>query len=107
MDDLIQEVEPDLNGLNQLINQEFDIHSNIEDLKKKILKDGNERKNRRFEKVKKKKEGEGKTKFSKTIPVPSTLSKPRQVDELISCFQELKEELALYKEIEVSIKIQD
>jgi len=107
LDDLIQEVEPDLNGLNQLINQEFDIHSNIEDLKKKILKDGNERKNRRFEKVKKKKEGEGKTKFSKTIPVPSTLSKPRQVDELISCFQELKEELALYKEIEVSIKIQD
>lgn len=107
LDDLIQEVEPDLGGLYQLINQEYDIHTQIADQKEKIAKEGKERKKKRLEKERKEKEDQGKTKLSKTIPVPSILSKPSQLDELIKSFQELKEELRLYKEIEVSIKIQD
>jgi len=104
LDDLIKEVTPDLKGLHQLINQEFDLYSGINDLKARIAKDGKERKLKRWEEEH---EGDGETKLSKTIPVPAKLSTLLQVDELIKCFKNLKEESALYQEIEVSIKIQD
>ncbi|SLM27564.1 conserved hypothetical protein [Desulfamplus magnetovallimortis] len=103
LDDLIKEVEPDLKGLYQLIHQDFDINSHINELKEKIVKDGRERKKRRLEKGKKKKEGEERTKLSRTISIPSTLSEPSQVDDLIQSFQDLKEEAACYQDIEISI----
>ena len=104
LDELRAEVTPDLKGLHQLIHQAYDLHSRIKYLKEKIEEDGKERKRKRWEEE----NPDGiKIKLSTTITVPAMLSKPKQVNELINRFKGLKDEVAFYKDIEVSIKIQD
>lgn len=101
------EVPQDLQGLKQLINQEFVIHSRLSELKSRIIREGQQRRRQRIEEEKEKAKKEGKTKLTRAVKVPSAVTSADQLDDLIRRFQELKNELALYSDIEVTINIED
>lgn len=104
---LIIEVPDDLQGLEQLISQEFVIHSRLRELKELIVRQGSQRRLQRIEEAKEKAKQEGKTKIIRSVKLPSSVSSADQLDALIRQLQELKNELSLYKDIKVTIKIED
>lgn len=104
---LIIEASDDLEGLKKLISQEFVIHSRLRELKERIVRQGHQRRVRRIEEEKEKAKQEGKTKITRSVMLPSSVTSADQLNALIRQLQELKNELALYKEIEVIIKIGD
>lgn len=107
LDTLIIEASDDLQGLKQLISQEFVIHSRLRELKERIVRQGHQRRLRRIEDEKEKAKQEGKTKIMRSVRLPSSVSSADQLDALIRQLQELKNEFSLYKDIEVTIKIED
>ena len=94
----------DLEGLEQLITHEFDIQSQLSDLKQRIITEGHERQRQRVEEQKKKEIKDGKAKAIRSIKVSSYLSNTAQIEELIRQLQTLKAELAYYDEFELKIE---
>jgi hypothetical protein len=107
LDALSIEASADLQGLKLLISQEFVINSRLRELKERIVRQGKQRRLERIEEEKERAKQDGKTKVERSIRLPSTVISADQLDELIRLFQELKKELAFFKEIEVTIKIED
>lgn len=97
-------VKSDLAGLEQLITHEFDIQSQLSDLKKRIVSEGRERQRQRVEEQKKKDIQDGKTKAVRSIKVSHSLSNTAQIEELIEQLRKLKAELAYYEEFELRIE---
>ncbi len=97
-------VNNDLEGLEQLITHEFDIQSQLSDLKQRIITQGHERQRQRVEERKKKEIKDGKARAIRSIKVSSCLSSTAQIDELIRQLQTLKAELAYYDEFELKIE---
>lgn len=107
LEELIIEVSDDLQGLKQLISQEFVIHSRLKELKERIVRQGSQRRRQRIEEAKEKAKQEGNGKITRSVKLPSSVSSADQLDALIRQLQELKNELSLYKDIKVTIKIED
>ena len=107
VEDLLIETTQDLSGLKKLINQDFGILSGSTEFKDRIVQKGQKRRMQRLEEEKAKAKEEGKTKISRTISLPSSVSSVDQLNELIQRFNLLKNELDLYKDIEVTINIKD
>ena len=106
LDSLKKESTGDLAGLKQLINQEFVIHSRLNEMKERIMKDGRERQHRRLEEDKKVLIADGKRKIE-VFKFPKSLTSTSELDELIQQLQNLKNQIALYSEIEVTLTIED
>jgi hypothetical protein len=100
-------VSHDLQGLKMLLNQEYVIHARLSELKERIARQGQERRRQRLEEEKAKARQEGKTKLSRSLVIPPSITDTSQLDTLIQELQALRHELALYSEIEVSIRLQD
>ncbi len=107
LDSLKKESTGDLAGLKQLINQEFVIHSRLNEMKERIMKDGRERQHRRLEEDKKVLIADGKRKIQEVFKFPKSLTSTSELDELIQQLQNLKNQIALYSEIEVTLTIED
>jgi hypothetical protein len=107
LEELELHVSPDLQGLKTLINQEFVRHSRVSEFKELIARQGQDRRRQRLEEEKAKAKQAGQTKITRTLNIPTAITKASQVDTLIQELQALKHELALYSEIEVHILIQD
>jgi hypothetical protein len=105
LDDLVTDASNDLAGLKKLLSQEFVISSCVSDLKKHIEQLGQERRLQRIEEEKQKAEKAGKTKLTRTVTLPAAVTTATQLEELIQQLEALKTELAVYSEIEVTIKI--
>jgi len=97
----------DLHGLQQLINHDYLINSNVRQLKERILQEGQQRLLKKMEKQKEKAKEEGISKVSRSIKVPSSVRNIEEIDSLIHDLQEIKKEIIYYKEIELTIKIED
>ncbi len=102
LEELQRDTSHDLQGLKQLINQEFVIHSRVNELKNRIVHQGQQRRHERRETDRGK---EGGRKESRKVTVPATLTNAGQIEELIRQLQELKD-MALYNEIEITIMIE-
>jgi hypothetical protein len=98
---------PDLQGLQALLNQELVIHDRVHELKNRIVRQGQARRRQRLEDEKAQAKQEGRTKLSRTVAIPTSITDASQLDVLIQTLQVLRHELALYSEIEVRIHIQD
>jgi vacuolar-type H+-ATPase subunit I/STV1 len=107
LEELTLSVNPDLQGLKQLINQELVIHDRVSELKDRMARQGQERRRQRLEAEKAKAKQAGKTKLSRCVAIPMSITNTSQLDALIQELQALRHELALYSEIEVNISIQD
>jgi Family of unknown function (DUF6079) len=98
---------PDLQGLQALLNQELVIHDRVHALKNRMVRQGQERRRQRLEDEKARAQQEGRTKLSRAVAIPTSITDASQLDVLIQTLQALRHELALYSEIEVRLHIQD
>ena len=107
LDSLKKEASADLAGLKDLINQEFVFHSRLREMKEWMIKEGRERQHQRLEEEKKVVIAEGKKKIQEVFKFPRALNSASELDELIKQLQNLKNQIALYSEIEVTLSIED
>jgi hypothetical protein len=107
LEDLVIDVSHDLQGLKQLINQKLVFHSRISELKESIERQGRQRRLQRIEDIKEKITQESKNKITRFVKLPSAVTTMAQVDTLIRQLERLRSELILYKEIELTIMIED
>lgn len=98
-------VSQDLAGLRKLLARDYDISSTLEEIKRSINRQRQERIRQKLDEEAEKHKAEGKSKLARSIAVPSKLSSARDLDALIGELNELKVQLALYEEIEVSFVI--
>jgi hypothetical protein len=92
----------DLAGLRKLLARDYDISSTIDELRRSIQKQGQERIRQRIEDERAEKGKTGPAKFERAISVPNKMTSAADLDALIIKLNEIKAQLALYDEIEVS-----
>jgi len=107
LDQLVIQGTPDLQGLKQLLGQEHVIASRVSELKKHIEQLGRQRRLQRLKDEKAQVEQTGQTKGSRSLSIPAAVTSSGQLESLIQQLQKLKEELAMYREIEVTIRIEN
>lgn len=105
LDDLGLVAPHDLVGLHKLLARDYDISSTIEELRRSIQKQGQERIRQRIDDERANKGKTGPAKFQRAISVPTKMTSASDLDALILKLNEIKAQLALYDEIEVSFSV--
>lgn len=105
LDGLAITATQDLAGLKKLLARDYDINSTIEDLKRTIQRQGQERLRQRLEEERAKTGEKGPAKLNKSIVVPVMLTSAADLDSLIQQLHEIKAQLGMYSEIEISFVI--
>lgn len=106
LETLLIDAATDLTGLKQLLARDFDINNKLSGLKESIRRQGQQRQLQRIEEERAKIPEVGSVKLKKSVAVPASLTSAAQLDELILQLQELKQQMALGAEIEVSFSVQ-
>jgi len=101
LDGLAIVASQDLAGLKKLLARDYDINSTMEDLKRSIQRQGQDRRRSALEEERAKKGEHGPAKLSKSITVPSRMTSSVDIDALIQQLNEIKAQVGLYAEIEV------
>jgi hypothetical protein len=101
LDELALAASQDLAGLKKLLARDYDINSTMEDLKRSIQRQGQERRRSALEEERAKKGEKGPAKLSKAITLPSRMTSSVDIDTLIQQLNEIKAQVGLYAEIEV------
>jgi hypothetical protein len=99
LETLTTKVNEDIVGLKRLLSQEYTIQHQSGVLKQEIIELGHER---RLERLKKMKDGE---KIKRTLRMERRLTNTQQLEALIEQLQEMKNELAIYTDIEITIHL--
>lgn len=97
------EVSPDLSGLRKLLTRDYDIGSTVEDLKRSIQRQGQERLRARLEE-------EGKTgpsTLSRTVKVPAKASSAAELDLVIKTLNEIRAQMGFYAEVDVRFAVEE
>jgi hypothetical protein len=102
LDGLELSAAKDLAGLRKLLSRDYDISSTIDDLRRSIQRQGRERLRQRIEGKRMENGKKGSGKLEKEIFVPTKMTSPSDLDAIILKLNELKAQLVLYDEIEVS-----
>jgi hypothetical protein len=105
LDGLALAATQDLVGLKKLLARDYDINSTLEDLKRSIQRQGQERLRQRMEEERAKTGEKGPAKLSKSIAVPTKMTSAADIDALIQQLHEIKAQLGLYAEIEVTFSV--
>ena len=103
LDGLALAATQDLVGLKKLLARDYDINSTLEDLKRSIQRQGQERLRQRIEEERVKSGDKGPAKLTKSISVPVKMTSAADIDALIQQLHEIKTQLGLYAEIEISL----
>jgi hypothetical protein len=103
---LALDATPNLEGLRKLLARDYDVNSTLEELKRFIQRLGQERKQQRMKEEREKYGPTGPTKFTRTVSVPATLTSADELEALIKQLHDIKSELELCAEVELSISIQ-
>jgi hypothetical protein len=107
LDSLALEATQDLSGLKKLLARDYDINSTLDDLKRSIQRQGQERVRRRLEEERAKSGEKGPTKLSRRVAVPAKMTTAAELDTVIQQLQEVKAQVSLYSEIEVTFAVGD
>jgi hypothetical protein len=92
----------DLAGLRKLLARDYDISSTIDELRHSIQRQGQGRIRQRIQEERDEKGKKGPTKFEQSVSVPTKMTTAAKLDALILKLNEIKAQLGLYDEIEVS-----
>jgi hypothetical protein len=92
----------DLSGLKKLIAQDYDISSTIEELRRSISRQHQERRRQELEDEAAKSKSVGSDKLSRLVSLPAKIVSVSDIDALIGKLTELKAQIALYEEFDVS-----
>jgi hypothetical protein len=103
LDGLALAAAQDLAGLKKLLARDYDISSTLEDLKRSIQRKGQERLRQRAEEERAKTREIGPAKLTKSITVPKKMTSATEIDALIQQLNEIKAQISLYAEIEVTL----
>ncbi len=96
---------PDLDGLKKLLARDYDVNSTLEELKRFIQRLGRERQQQRMKEEQEKYGTTDPVKFTRAVAVPATMSSAADLDALIQQLQDIKAELGLYSDIEVTFSL--
>lgn len=107
VENLSIEGTPDLAGLQQLINQEMVIQARVTELQAEVKRLSEDRQRQRLEEEREKAKKEGRKTITRQIKVPASLTDRESLDGLIQQLQKLRNELAMYSDIEVTVQIQE
>ncbi|MCP8687150.1 BREX system P-loop protein BrxC [Marinobacterium sedimentorum] len=108
LEQLIVEASEDLAGLQTLVNQEYNINTEIQDLKQRIQRIGRERLQEKVKQEQDKAVQEGKPKRMQRQLSPKTrITSLSELDALISELSRLRGELHYAHEFELTLKLQD
>jgi len=107
LDGMALEATQDLSGLKKLLARDYDINSTLDDLKRSIQRQGQERVRQRMEEERAKAGDKGPVKLSRSIAVPLKMTTAADLDSLIQQLHEIKGQLGLYAEIEVSFSLKE
>ena len=103
--------EEDLSGLQMLINQEFNIHSELQDMKTRVQRKGQQfRQEKLREKQETAKQAEGTVipaKITRSLQPKKRITSLEELSLLINELQRLKGELALVHEFELEISLSE
>jgi hypothetical protein len=105
LDGLALAAAQDLAGLKKLLARDYDISSTLEDLKRSIQRKGQERLRQRAEEERAKTREKGPAKLTKSITVPKKMTSAAEIDALIQQLNEIKAQISLYAEIEVTLSM--
>jgi hypothetical protein len=105
LDGLALEAAQDLSGLKKLLARDYDINSTLDDLKRSIQRQGQERVRRRLEEERAKSGEKGPSKLSRRVAVPAKMTTAAELDTVIQQLHEIKAQVGLYSEIEVTFAI--
>jgi hypothetical protein len=94
-----------LAGLKQLLARDYDINSTLEELKRSIQRQGQERLRQRIEEERDKSGKQGPSKLTRKIAVPAKITAAVEIDEVIQQLHEVKAQVGLYSEIELTFSI--
>jgi len=107
LDGITLEATEDLAGIKKLLNQSFVIRSQVDAIRDGIIKTARERQLARLEEERKKAQKSGKTRLTRSVSIPASINSAAGLEELIRSLQALKAEMAVYSDIEVTIKIEN
>lgn len=107
LEELTIEVSDDLRGLQDLLNQEYAMSTQVGEIKQGIEQLARERRLERLEEEKEKVLREGKEKITRVIVVPASIRSKSQIDELVQELRDLQAELSIYEDIEITIRIEE
>lgn len=102
LDGLAFEATEDLSGLKKLLARDYDLNSTLEALKRSIQRQGQERARQRLEEEQSQQGQTGPLKLSKSISVPAIMTTAADIDGLIQQLRDIKAQLDLYAEVEVT-----
>ena len=105
LDGLTLDATPDLAGLKKLLARDYDINSTLEELKRSIQRQGQERRRQRLEEERAKIGEKDPTKLSKSIALPTKMTSAADIDALIQQLHAIKAEFGIYAEIEVTFSV--
>jgi len=106
LEGLIIQPSYDLDGLRDLLNQDYILQSQVTSLSTDIANLAEKRRTERLQTEKEKTLKEGKHKISRTVSLPARVENVAQLDEVIQKLSAIKTDLALYNDIEVTLKIE-
>ncbi len=105
LDGLTLEATPDLAGLKKLLARDYDINGTLEELRRSIQRQGQERVRQRMEEERAKSGEEGPSKLTWKVAVPAKLTTAADIDAVIQQLHEIKAQVGLYAEFEVSFTV--
>lgn len=105
LDILVLDTTQDIAGLRKLLARDYDINSTLDELKRSIQRQGQERVRQRVEEERAKSGNQGPTKLVKAISVPARVTSAAGLDDVIHQLQDVKSALPMYTEIEVSFDV--
>lgn len=95
-------VPEDLSGLKKLLARDYDISVTVEDLKRSITRQQQERRRIELEDEVGKNKVRDRATLTRSISVPINVASASELDSLIQALNELRSQIALYDEIDVS-----
>lgn len=103
LDGLALAASQDLSGLKKLLARDYDINSTLEDIRRFIQRQGQERLRQRVEEERAKAGEKGPAKLTRSIAVPVKMASAADIDALIQQLNEIKAQISLYAEAEITI----
>jgi hypothetical protein len=105
LDGLALDATQDLSGLKKLLARDYDINSTLEELKRSIQRQGQERLRKRVEEERAKSGEKGPSKLTRKVAVPAKITTAADIDAVIQQLHEIKAQVGLYSEIEVTFSV--
>lgn len=110
LEDLLLQVKPDLDGLQRLINREYELQSQVQSLKLRIEKLGRERLQEKIKAEQEEKEQLGVTErkvISRSFKARSQITSLQDLDSMIAELQKLKSELRYAHAFELDVQVEN